>query len=444
MTTSVYPWQPRSGLQLSPLAQSLARAAVSSGVVRAAPTAEQGVGPGTGNELAGSGMIFRHVAVPLDGSALAECALPFAAALAEVFSSRITLLRVLESQAASGRQADPVEWEIACAEAHSHLARLDDQLKARGLLSTLEVLQGRSAEQIIQFAKRHQVDVIVLSSNGEGGLTGWLLGSTLQMVVALTHTSLLIVPAHATNERRVGELRFTKILLPLDCSPRAECMLPVGVALARAHDGELILSHVVPEPEMPRRMSPSQYDLALAAQLTELNRIEAERYLTDLQSHLSAQGVRSQVRVVMSPRRTRAICALADRENVDLVMMAAHGRTGEPNERYGGMAARLIQECSKPVIIVQDLPQGGARDDGRPGVRPRSPGPLVFAATAMASERDGRGPSGSSPLLTDVSYAPESATCHFLGGMPVRRGRLQLYVRQDSRRWRAVCSMEHA
>lgn len=209
MTTSVHPWQPKSGLQLSPLAQSLARAAVPSGVVRAARTAEEGVGTCTGSELAGSGPIFRHVVVPLDGSALAECTLPFAAALAEVFSSRITLLRVLESQnGASARQADPVEWEIARAEAHSHLSRLDDQLKARGLLSTLEVLQGRPAEQIIQFAKQHQVDIIVLSSHGEGGLTGCLLGSTVQMVVARAHTSLLIVPAYATEERRIGELRF--------------------------------------------------------------------------------------------------------------------------------------------------------------------------------------------------------------------------------------------
>jgi nucleotide-binding universal stress UspA family protein len=184
------------------------------------------------------------------------------------------------------------------------------------------------------------------------------------MVVARTRTSLLIVPAYATEVRRVGELRFTKILLPLDCSPRAECIMPVGVALARAHGGELILSHVVPQPEMPRRMSPSQCDFALAAQLTERNRIEAERYLTDLQSHLSAQGVRSQVRVVMSPRRTRAICALADREDVDLVVVTAHGGTGDPSERYGGIAARLIQECSKPVIIVQDLPQGGPEMTG--------------------------------------------------------------------------------
>lgn len=336
-------------------------------------TAEEGMRTRTTGELAGWAPIFRHLLVPLDGSALAECALPFVAALAEVFASRITLLRVLESGHPASGHVDVVEWEMARAEAHSHLTRLDGQLKGRGLLSAVEVLEGRAAEQIIQFAKQHQVDLIALSSHGAGGLTGWLLSSTIQKIVARAHTSVLIVPAYAIAGRCISEPRFSKILLPLDCSPRAECMLPVGVALARAHDGELILSHVVPEPEMPRRLAPSRDDLKLAAQLTERNRIEAERYLTDLQSDLTLRGVRTQVRVVVSPRPTHSIRALADREDVDLVVVGAHGRTADPSERYGGIAARLIQECSKPVIVIQDLPEAVLESTGCTARRIRLP-----------------------------------------------------------------------
>lgn len=250
---------------------------------------------------------------------------------------------------------DPVEWEIVRAEAHSHLARFESELKASGVASALELVQGRAAEQIIQFAKEQAVDLIVLSSHGEGGLSGWLLSSTAQKVVARAHTSVLIVPAYAHEGKRIGELRFDKILVPLDCSPRAESILPLAAALARAHESKLILAHIVPEPEMPRRMPPSPEDVALAAQLTERNRCEAEHYLSELQHRLSAQGLGPDVRIVVSPRRARSIRVLAERENVDLVLVSAHGKTGDASERYGGIAARLIQQSGRPVVILQDL-----------------------------------------------------------------------------------------
>ena len=250
---------------------------------------------------------------------------------------------------------DPVEWEIIRAEAHSHLAKLASELNASGVASTMELVQGRAAEQILQFAKNHDVDLIVLSSHGEGGLSGWVLSGTVQKVIARAQTSILLVPAYAHEGKRIGELRLDRILVPLDCSPRAECILPLATALARAYESTLILAHIVHEPEMPRRVPPSQEDVALAAELTERNRREAEHYLSELQHRLSAQGVASEIRIVVSPRRARSIRALAERDDVDLVLASAHGKTGDASERYGGIAARLIQENGRPVGILQDM-----------------------------------------------------------------------------------------
>ena len=304
-------------------------------------------------EVAGSpSLTIRHILVPMDGSAVAECALPFAAAVGKALSARITLVRVLT--APSGH-VDPVEWELVRAEAHGQLARFDHQLAASGLRSSVAVLEGRPAEQIVHFAQEHQVDLIVLSSHGEGGLTGWMLSSTVQKVVARTQSSILIVPAYAAEAPRRAELRFGRILVPLDCSPRAECILPFAVALARAHDAELLLAHVVPEPELPRRMPPSAEDVALAHRLTERNRFESEHYLRNVSNDLSAQGIRVQTNALVSKRRAHSILELADREDVDLIIACAHGATGNANDQYGSTVAHLIQRSSRPIIVLQDL-----------------------------------------------------------------------------------------
>lgn len=310
---------------------------------------------GSGRDEHPSAVHLRHLLVPLDGSALAEGIVPFTAGLAEVFSARITLLRVLELPA--GQHVDPVGWEMARAETRQHLFRLKEQLEAKNVATTVEVVEGKAAEQIILFAQQHAVDLIALSSHGESGLSSWALSSTIQKVIARTHTSVFVVPVYASREPGAAEIRFTRILLPLDCSPRAECTLAAGTALARKHDGTLILTHIVPEPELPRRMPLSEEDRALAKRLTNRNREAAESYLSELHKRLSAQGLRSEVRIVVSHRRARSIRALAEREKADLVLIAAHGRTGDPGDRYGGVTARLVQECPRPLMVVQDLPR---------------------------------------------------------------------------------------
>ena len=305
-------------------------------------------------------LTIRHVLVLLDGSQLAECALPWAVAVAQVFAARITLLRVLETPAVSSSTShhhDAVDWEMRRAEAQSRLAAIDRDLKARRMTSTIELLEGRPAEQIINFAGAHQVDLVALSSHGEGGLSGWALSSTAAMVVARARASVLIVPAHAAGGQRIGDVRLRRLLVPLDCSPRAECVLPLATALARAHDAEMILAHVVPEPEMPRRLPPSAEDVAVASRLTERNRLEGERYLGELRDRLE-QKLHVGTRIVVSSRRARAIRAMADEADVDLVMVSAHGRTGDALERYGSVAARLLEGNSRPIMVLQDLGAG--------------------------------------------------------------------------------------
>lgn len=335
------------------------------------------VGPLHGTGDAGcAGLTVRHLLVPLDGSSLAECALPWAVAVAQSLAARVTLLRVVEMPAvsvATSHHHDAVDWQMRRAEAQSQLVRIDRDLKARALTSAVELLEGRPAEKIIDFARAQDVDLIVLASHGEGGLTGWTLSSTALMVVARTHTSVLVVPAHATQGQRIGDVRLRRLLVPLDCSPRAECVLPLATALARAHDAEMILAHVVPEPEMPRRLPSSAEDLALVSRLTERNRLEAERYLAELRVRLVDRKVRVGTRIVVASRRARTIRAMADEADVDLVLVCAHGQTGDARERYGSVAGRLLEEGGRPILVLQDLGAGGVPTPaseaarGRPG-----------------------------------------------------------------------------
>jgi nucleotide-binding universal stress UspA family protein len=319
------------------------------------------------------GLTLRHVAVPLDGSKVAECVLPHVVAIARATAARVTLLQVLEMEGGTRHHIDAIEWEMARAESHAYLTAVAARLQAEEVDAQIELVQGRAAEQITLFAKRQPVDLIVLATQGASSVHAWTLGGTAQKIVAGAPTSMLIVPAAERPDAAPLTVQLRRMMLPLDCSQRAECILPAAIALARTHDAELLLAHVVPEPEMPRRMGPSQEDLELARRLVERNQQAAQRYLRDVQSRLARVSDRVQVRLCVAPRRAQALRDLAQREGVDLVILSAHGSTGDAHQRYGAVAAEFIQAGYGPVIILQDL--GVSVRDERAPQAPRADRP---------------------------------------------------------------------
>jgi nucleotide-binding universal stress UspA family protein len=297
-----------------------------------------------------------HILVPLDGSTLAESILPVAIAVSRAFAARVTLLHVLESPRggrAAPRPVDPLEWEMTHAEIERYLELRRKQLGEEGLASAVEIVQGRPAEQILQTARELGADLVALASHGASGSNGWARSATVEQVIALADTSTFVLPTHHNDPTRAWRLR--RLLLLLDCSPRAEVALPVAVALALREGAEIVVAHVVPALELPRRIVASDRDRALAAELTAHNREEAGEYLAGVVGRLIAQGVRARLRLLVSGRLVPSLLRLADDENVDLTILAAHGCSGDPQERHGAVACRFLRESRRAVLVCQDM-----------------------------------------------------------------------------------------
>jgi nucleotide-binding universal stress UspA family protein len=124
--------------------------------------------------------------VPLDGSALAEQALPHAVAQARRFQAELILLRVVEPFAhARGMSISDMERmrKQAHTWAREYLEGLIAGLQGNGLLVQVVTIDGRPHTGIAEFAESNQVDLIVMSTRGQSGLSRWLLGSVADRVV---------------------------------------------------------------------------------------------------------------------------------------------------------------------------------------------------------------------------------------------------------------------
>jgi nucleotide-binding universal stress UspA family protein len=301
--------------------------------------------------------MFDNILVPLDGSLLAECALPHAMAMARAFQSQVTLLGVLERGPRQDcrRGVDPLEWVIRKAEAVSYVGSMADRLQRSGLAVTGRMLDGDPAEQIINFAHQNGASLIIMSSHGQGGLTGWNVGSVTQKIVSRARTSTMIVRAFQRKTAGLDDLRYRRLLVPMDGSRRAEWVWPMATTLARSEGAEILLAHVVKPPEMPRRLPLTVEDTELADRIVTRNRCEASQYVEELRSWLPS-AVRG--RIMVGAQVAAALHQLAEEEHVDLVVLSAHGYSGGTRFLYGGVVTSFIIYGSTPLLIMQDVPIG--------------------------------------------------------------------------------------
>jgi len=135
------------------------------------------------------------ILVPLDGSSLAEAALPKAVELAESSGARLLLLRATHVHTLPG--VDPTEAQIRVVrEAEEYLAHVADRLGDQGFKDAEpSVWYGPAAYAIIEAARLYTVDLIVMTTHGRSGLGRLILGSVAESVLRGTTIPILLLRA---------------------------------------------------------------------------------------------------------------------------------------------------------------------------------------------------------------------------------------------------------
>ena len=145
--------------------------------------------------------MYRKILVPLDGSELAECSLPHVEAVARGCEApKIVLMQVTEpihlpgDYVISDKDRKRLETQHRSA-AEQYLGRLRRRLGEDGLSVSDAVVSGKVAETIVDYAEKHDVDLIVMATHGRSGVSRWALGSVAERVLRLSCVPVLMVRA---------------------------------------------------------------------------------------------------------------------------------------------------------------------------------------------------------------------------------------------------------
>jgi nucleotide-binding universal stress UspA family protein len=295
--------------------------------------------------------MFKHILVPLDGSTLAEAALPVAGYLARLSQGRVTLMHLVEKDA-------PEEVHGEChlreaTEARAYLEGVRSRLASSSANWQLHV-HGPAATDVAGGIVAHEVelhpDLIVMCTHGPGRLERLLRGSLAQQVVALGRTPLLLVrPGEATTEEFVLQC----ILVPLDGTSHHEGGLAVALDLAAACPCPLLLLAVVPSAAVLAGPGASlaRFLPGSTRAMEELAADNLREYLEGVRERAVARGIVAAIELRHGDVAEEIVQAAAE-HGAGLIVLGTHGKAGTEAFWANSVAARVQGRTARALLLV--------------------------------------------------------------------------------------------
>ena len=144
---------------------------------------------------------------------------------------------------------------------------------------------------------------------------------------------------------------YNKILVPLDGSQIAECVIPHITTIAKATSAEVELISVVEPVDIPTRGKIALSEDDLKAINSEAKK-EAHNYLEHIVKRLTRDDVKAKA-IVITGKPAESLIDYAGSNNIDLIIMATHGRSGLTKWFFGSIAEKIMRAVETPVLLVK-------------------------------------------------------------------------------------------
>ena len=294
--------------------------------------------------------MFQSILVPLDGSALAETALPFAAALARGSGAQLTLTRAALAHTPPG--GDAISDQVAANnEAEAYLAAVAERIRPSAPELQTATTYGPAAEMILAERRVRDADLIVMATHGRGGLGRLLYGSVADQVLRASPVPVLLVPANLSQMLPAD--KPARVLVALDGSDRSAEILAPAAALAKALGAEMSLLQSVKLERNPNDATSLRDTLLLIEPSAAPERRDgAEVHLERLAVDLRAEGLSVQVHAVTGDA-AGVILSEAGSQQADLIAMATHGRTGLARLVMGSVTSAVLKSAQRPLLVYR-------------------------------------------------------------------------------------------
>jgi nucleotide-binding universal stress UspA family protein len=296
--------------------------------------------------------MFEKILLPLDGSELAEQAIPYVRDLAGQLGAEVYLIHAcppehkeylrmhqlyLNNIAENLRQRIKENWQPSG----------DPKIQA-------EVILDDPIKVIFDYVKQNSINIVALTSHGNSGLRAWAMGSMADKVVRGVGVPTLLI--RIKEGRIIPEKKglIQKILLPLDTSDASKIAVPYATHLAKKLKASITLFSMV-QTIYNHYINSTGYSIG-----TNLDSVDAgtkkftDDYLQGIEDEIRKAGVEVSHTSLVSVDAAYEILEMEKKMQPDLVVMATRGRSNIARWALGSVAEKILREGDRPILMVKE------------------------------------------------------------------------------------------
>ncbi|HET7553346.1 MAG TPA: universal stress protein [Gemmatimonadaceae bacterium] len=310
------------------------------------------------------------ILVPLDGSELAEQALPLAIALARASDAQLHLMHVFVPYAARSdmpgttghteieRQLEEQSTEYLRSVTERVAKELPDHVHADPV-RTRPIRSPYSesvavVDRLRRAVARLHPDLMVLATHARSGVGRAWLGSVADALIRRVNVPTLLV--HPREGAAAPGATFSHVVVPLDGSRLAEESIPIAARLAALGNARVTLLRVV----IPQ-LAVGHPSVVLRFNVDQLEHYQAEatRYVDSVAERFRGAIPSVESVVILAESPPRAILEWSEQNGADLIAMSTHGRSGFRRFMLGSVADKVVRGAQVPVLLTRPGDVGG-------------------------------------------------------------------------------------
>jgi nucleotide-binding universal stress UspA family protein len=294
--------------------------------------------------------MLQKILLPLDGSQLAEAAIPYVTNLAEQLGAEIFLLHVC-----------PPEHQMYV---HMHQIymnsilegmrrKMKDETAAGEPGINAEVIVGDPVKSIFDYIKLKQFDLVALTTHGNSGFKPWAMGSVADKIVRGSGIPTLLIRVKEKKDLELRKAVVQKILVPLDNSDASKISLPVAIEIAKKLNAVIVLFSMA-QTAYAQNLNSAGTGIGINWDAVDkASEQAANEYLKTIESDVKNQGVRVERLSMLGIDAAFEILELEKKGVADMVVMATRGRSSIARWAFGSVAEKVLREGNLPILLFK-------------------------------------------------------------------------------------------
>ncbi len=301
--------------------------------------------------------MFERILLPLDGSELAESALPYVCDLAGQLDAEVFLLHVCPPEHQSYLHMHQIYMNSIAENLKNRIARFSEG-KTQAKVQT-EVITGEATKTIYDYVLLKSIGMVVLTAYGSSGIRPWAMGNVADKTIRGVGVPTLLVRVKDRTIVADQKVDINRILLPIDSSEASKTSVPCAVELAKKLKATITLFSMT-HTSYANNIDGAGMGTAMGAGIgVNWDAIDAasknftDEFLEKIAGDIRKEGVEVNFTSYIGLDAAFEILEMEKKIPADMVVMATRGRSTIARWALGSVAEKVLREGTKPIFLIK-------------------------------------------------------------------------------------------